>query len=110
MRNDPRAEGIRQRHASLSPSLDERQLRLWAASEAKAIGYGGVSLVFRCTGITRPTIHAGLIELDAGVPTDRIRKAGAGRKSCTHHQPDLLAALDSLVEPASRGDPESPLR
>ena len=110
MRNDTQAEGIRQRHSSLSPSLDERQLRLWAASEAKAIGYGGVSLVSRCTGITRPTIHAGLIELEAPVPTDRIRRRGAGRKSCTHHQPDLLAALDSLVEPASRGDPESSLR
>ena len=110
MRNDTRAEGIQQRYELLSPSLNERQRRLWSASEAKVIGYGGVSLVSRCTGITRPTIHAGLKELPVDSATLRLRRAGAGRKSCMHLQPDLLAALDSLVEPASRGDPESPLR
>ena len=110
MRNDTQAEGIRQRHTSLSPSLDERQLRLWAASEAKAIGYGGISLVSRISGLARSTIHTGLAELDAEVMTDRVRKVGAGRKRHTATQPDLLAALDRLVEPASRGDPESSLR
>ena len=110
MKNETRAEGIRQRHDSLSPSLDERQLRLWAATEAKAIGYGGISLVSCETGISRRAIHVGLKELDSPPPTLRLRRAGAGRKSCTHHQPDLLAALDRLVEPASRGDPESSLR
>jgi Rhodopirellula transposase DDE domain len=110
MRNDVYAEGIRQRFDLLSPTWNERQRRLWAASEARAIGYGGVSLVSRVTGISRPTIHAGLTELPAVAAEPRIRRAGAGRKSHTEVQPDLLAALDLLVEPASRGDPESPLR
>ena len=110
MRNTDHAEGIRQRHGSLSPSLDERQRRLWAASEAKAVGYGGVSLVARMTGLARSTIHVGLAELDSPIPTDRVRKPGAGRKRRTETQPDLLAALDILVEPVSRGDPESPLQ
>ena len=110
MRNSALAEGIRQRHRSLSPSLDERQLRLWAASEAKAAGYGGISLVARISGLARSTIHVGLVELDSGRTTDRIRRAGAGRKRHTQTQPELLAALDALVEPWARGDPESPLR
>jgi Rhodopirellula transposase DDE domain len=110
MRKDALAEGIRRRYESLSSLWNERQRRLWAASEARAIGYGGVSLVFRVTGISRPTIHAGLNELPTGTEGPRIRRAGAGRKPHAEVQPDLLAALDMLVEPASRGDPESPLR
>ena len=111
MRNQDHAEGIRQRYRSLSPSLDERQLRLWAASEAKAVGYGGISLVARISGLSRPTIHAGLADLESPlVASDRIRKSGAGRKGHAETQPELLAALDALVEPMSRGDPESPLR
>ena len=111
MRNQDHAQGIRQRHRSLSPSLDERQLRLWAASEAKAVGYGGISLVARISGLSRPTIHAGLAELQSSsVVSDRVRKRGAGRKGHLETQPELLAALDALVEPMSRGDPESPLR
>jgi len=111
MRNSALAEGIRQRHRSLSPSLDERHLRLWAASEAKAAGYGGISLVARISGFARSTIHAGLAELDSPSPASgRIRKPGAGRKGHAVTQPELLAALDALVEPLSRGDPESPLR
>ena len=108
MRNTDHAEGIRQRHGALSPSLDERQRRLWAASEAKAVGYGGVSLVARMTGLARSTIHVGLADLDSPVTTGRIRKPGAGRKRRTETQPDRLATLDMLVEPVSRGDPESP--
>ena len=104
------AEGIRLRHRSLSSSLDERQLRLWAASEAKAVGYGGITLVAEISGLARSTIHAGLAELESPWNSDRIRQPGAGRKRHTETQPDLLAALDALVEPVSRGDPESPLR
>jgi transposase len=105
---------IRQRFEDLASSLDERQRRLWAASEAKAWGYGGVSLVSRSTGISRRAIHVGLHELQAD-PTaasiaHRVRRAGAGPKALTAKQPGLLAALDALVEPTSRGDPESPLR
>ena len=64
----------------------------------------------RISGLARSTIRIGLSELASPPSSLRIRRAGAGRKSCTHHQHDLLAALNSLVEPASRGDPESPLR
>ena len=111
MGNQDHAEGIRQRYRLLSPCFDERQLRLWAASEAQAAGYGGISLVARISGLSRPTIHAGLAELESPAPaTGRIRKRGAGRKGHAETQPGLLAALDTLVEPLARGDPESPLR
>jgi len=105
---------IRQRFEGLASTLDERQRRLWAAAEATSWGYGGVSLVSRSTGISRRAIHVGLDELQADPTTalapDRVRRAGAGRKTLTATQPDLLAALDALVEPTSRGDPDSPLR
>jgi Rhodopirellula transposase DDE domain len=103
---------VRQRFKSLASTLDERQRRLWAATEAKVIGYGGVSLVARSTGISRRAIHAGLRELASGStwPSGRVRRPGAGRKSLMETQEGLLDALDALVEPTSRGDPESPLR
>jgi hypothetical protein len=104
---------VRLRFAQVASVLDERKRRLWAAAEAKAVGYGGVSLVARATGLTRPTIHAGLNELASGIvplPEGRIRRSGAGPKRLTHSQPGLPAALDALVEPTARGDPESPLR
>jgi hypothetical protein len=105
---------IRQRFGGLASTLDERQRRLWAAAEANAWGYGGVSLVSRSPGISRRAIHVGLQESQAD-PTaalagKRVRRPGAGRKALTAAQPDLLEALDALVEPTSRGDPESPLR
>jgi hypothetical protein len=104
---------IRLRFAQVASVLDERKRRLWAAAEAKAVGYGGVSLAARATGLTRPTIHAGLKELASGIvplSAGRVRRSGAGPKPLTHWQPDLPAALDALVEPTARGDPESPLR
>jgi hypothetical protein len=104
---------VRLRFAQVASILDERRRRLWAAAEAKAVGYGGVSLVARVTGLTRPTIHAGLKEQASGIlplPEGRVRRSGAGRKPLTHAQPELLSALDALVEPTARGDPESPLR
>ena len=110
MKTTSHAEGIRQRYTLLSPTWDERQRRLWAAGEAKVVGYGGISLVSSETGISRRAIHAGLKELATATLTDRVRKRGAGRKGHTETQPELLAALDALVEPMSRGDPESPLR
>jgi Rhodopirellula transposase DDE domain len=105
---------IRQRFEGLASTLDERQRRLWAAAEATAWGYGGISLVSRSTGISRRAIHVGLHDLQpdstAAWAINRVRRSGAGRKSLTETQPDLLASLDALVEPTSRGDPESPLR
>jgi len=114
MRRASKEAAIRQRFESLASTLDERQRRWWAASEAKAWGYGGVSLVSRSTGISRRTIHVGLRELQgdltAALEIGRVRRSGAGRPTATQTQPGLLAALDALVEPTSRGDPESPLR
>src|SRR5262245_2936260 len=112
MRNQRVEAAIRQRFCDVSPALDERGRRLWAAAEAKAFGYGGVSLVARATGLTRPTIHAGLRDLAGGAaaPPYRVRRPGAGGKPLTATQPGLKAALGALVEPTCRGDPESPLR
>jgi hypothetical protein len=97
---------------SLGSLLDEHTRRIWAATEADAHGYGGVSLVARVTNISRRAIHVGLREIKSGdiLPTGRIRRHGGGRKSGVEHQPDLPARLESLVEPLTRGDPMSPLR
>lgn len=104
---------LREKFIALSPVLNERTRRLWAASEAKAIGRGGQSLVAKVTGISRSTIYLGLQELavaDARLFEGRVRRPGGGRKTLIHHQPRLPAALAELVEPTSRGDPQSPLR
>ena len=82
-----------------------------AAAEAVQIGYGGVSLVSRACGLSRVTITKGIRELDGtAVPPERIRRAGAGRQKLVTRDPQLPSLLESLVEPLSRGDPESPLR
>jgi hypothetical protein len=96
----------------LEASLNERSRRLWAASEAAALGHGGASLVARATGISRSTITRGLREARAGekVEEGRVRRAGGGRKSASAIDPSLRAALEGLVDPGSRGDPESPLQ
>jgi hypothetical protein len=103
---------IRRRYALLRPELDERARRCWAATEALALGYGGASAVARATNIARNTIAVGIRELQAParLAADRIRRPGAGRKPLTATDPGLPAALDALVEPATRGDPQSPLR
>jgi hypothetical protein len=90
----------------------ERSRRLWAATEARALGYGGIAAVARATGLSPATISRGLAELDADapLPADRVRKPGAGRKRVTTHHPTLLRDLDALVEPTAPGDPDSPLR
>jgi hypothetical protein len=107
-------ERIRRKFLALAPVMDERMRRHWAASEARELAWGGVSCVYKATGLSRTTIAAGIEELktpiDEGGANPRIRKPGAGRKSLDHHNPELWAALDTLVEPATRGDPETPLR
>ncbi|NTW82704.1 MAG: ISAzo13 family transposase [Chlorobiaceae bacterium] len=106
---------IRTKFEKIAWALDERMRRLFAAAEAFVLGRGGVTTVSKATGVSRRAIHAGLEELAAEKLPDvtqekRIRKAGAGRKSITETDPGILAALEKLVEPTTRGDPESPLR
>ncbi len=95
-------EGIRQKYVALSPVMDERMRRQWAASEASALGWGGVSSVAKATGLAWNTIKAGLRELahraahpDEPVET-HIRRRGAGRKRLTETDPQLLGALEAL--------------
>ena len=103
---------LRAKHAALSPVLTERSRRVWAATEAQAIGYGGITCVQRATGIAASTIQRGLRELASGetLPSTQTRKAGGGRKRATALDPTLLRDLDALVEPTAPGDPDSPLR
>lgn len=112
MKRDINAEStIRDKYQALSSVLDERSRRLWAATEARAHGYGGIATVARATGMSRNTVRSGLAELDSGVEySDRLRAPGGGRPRLTDQQPGLDAALDRLIDPVTRGDPESPLR
>ena len=109
-------ERIRGKYVVLSPAMDERLRRQWAAAEAVAIGWGGVSAVSSATGLSRNTIAVGVRELESrqrnlAAPVEsRVRRLGAGRKPVTQTDPDLLAALEALVDPVTRGHPESPLR
>ncbi len=107
---------IRQKYRSPAPVMVERVRRPWAASEASALGWDGATAVAQATGLSWNTIKAGMreLELRAAHPNapveERIRRSGAGRKRLTEIDPNLLAALESLVDPATRGHPESPLR
>jgi len=104
---------IQEKYKALNSILDERGKRIWAAVEARSLQHGGISKVAKATGLSRTTIHVGFKELESGessAPPGRIRKKGGGRKPLTHHAPDIISALDALVEPTTRGDPESPLR
>jgi len=103
---------LRAKHAALLPVLTERARRLWAATEAQAIGYGGIAQVVRATGMAASTIQRGLRDLASGEVLDatRTRRAGGGRKRATALDATLLRDLDALVEPTAPGDPDSPLR
>jgi len=104
---------LRQKFAALLPSLNERGRRLVVAAEARSLGYGGVARVARASGISPSTIWRGLRDLKRPgrkMDASKVRRAGGGRKSLLATEPRLSADLDSLVEPATRGDPESPLR
>lgn len=102
---------IAKKFSMIKNELNERQRRLWAASEAMSLGYGGVSKVSRATGISKATISQGIKELESGEPLDegRVRQKGGGRKKATETQPGLKAALKTLVEPTAKGSPQSPL-
>jgi len=107
---------IESRYAALASLMDERMRRQWAAAEAKSYGWGGIRAVSRATGMAPNTIAKGLAELEARkadpeAPCEkRLRKPGAGRKPATEADPELAAALERLVDPVTRGDPQSPLR
>ena len=97
----------------LKGSMNERTRRLWAGAEAEALGFGGVAAVAAATGMAISTVRKGRDELRAGPSSDglvRVRRAGAGRPSLEEKDPGIKAALESLVDPTTRGDPESPLR
>ena len=103
---------IAQRWRLLGRQCDERRRRLWAASEAKTHGPGGVRLVAQVTGLTEETIRRRLGELEIGERLERgqVRRAGGGRRPLVEVDPSVVEDLDRLVDPATRGDPESPLR
>ena len=99
------------RYGALFPHLDERQRRLVAAADAEHLGHGGVSAVARASGLSRPTIHKGLQELHGQpLPAGQVRKVGGGRKRVAEVAPAVLERLERLIDPATRGDPMSPLR
>ncbi|MEI6972601.1 MAG: ISAzo13 family transposase [bacterium] len=103
---------LQRKFAPLWPLLDERARRLTAANEARALGHGGVSLVSCACGLSRKAIAKGMREIEEGtpLPPGRIRRPGAGRKKVLARDPGLLEALERLIDPETRGDPESPLR
>jgi hypothetical protein len=105
-------DAIRARYNALGPFLNERDRRLFAASEARAAGRGGIAAVSRTTGIARSTIGRGLGDLRSGAVrcSERVRRRGGGQKPAIKTQPGILEALNELVEPSIRGDPEAALR
>ena len=118
------AELVAAKYRALAGRLDEATLRVWTAAEARSLGRGGVTTVAKAAGVSRTTVYAGLAEIDAAAkmtskhsktaaplaPSKRIRAPGGGRKKLIELDESLLADLDALVEPTSRGDPMSPLR
>lgn len=100
---------IGEKFRALAGELNERQRRLWAASEARAAGRGGIAATARATGISVPTIRKGIAELESGERLDagRVRRPGGGRPALTETDPTLLRDLERLVEAGRRGDPES---
>ena len=109
-------ESVRRKFAALQPVLDERARRQWAAAEALELGWGGISTVAEATGMSRVTITSGIGEVKARQGsaeeqvTTRIRRPGGGRKQLLETDPELMEALESLVDLVTRGDPMSPLR
>jgi hypothetical protein len=107
---------LKQKYDTLSPYMDERIRRFWAATEAQVFGWGGITAVSAATGLSRSTITAGLVETkhraqgEVEASATRLRRPGGGRKQLTHTDPSLQRDLEALVDPGTRGDPQSPLR
>ena len=113
MQRDEIKSTIYEKYATLRQVLDERTRRFWAGTEARALGYGGQTIVAEATGISRSTINIGLREIKEevhGAKGKRIRISGGGRKCLTDLDPQVKSDLESLVGPTTRGDPESSLR
>jgi hypothetical protein len=113
IKDDEAFLAMQARLSDLLPRLNERDRRLAMATEAKSWGRDGISAVQRATGASRTTIRRGMTELADDLserPGERVRALGGGRKKAEHINPELLGALDALIEPETRGDPESPLR
>lgn len=105
-------EWIRQKYVAVLGDLDERGRRRWAAAEARSLGWGGVSAVAQATGLSDRTVRKGVCELDdlEVVSWDRQRKVGGGRRPLEVYQPEIVFALERIVDSSTRGDPMSPLR
>ena len=112
MCKDAIIRSVKEKYRLMSPSLSERTRRLWCAVEARQLGWGGISIVQKATGLSIPTIRRGIKELEEPVELSPIqsRLPGGGRKKLTERYPDIPEALDTLIDPVVRGDPESPLR
>jgi len=106
---------IKRKHNLLCSELDERGRRLWAAAEASELGHGGIVAVAKATGLSERTIRRGYHDLhhrppSPGLVSGRMRRPGGGRRPVEAHAPEVLTALEALVDPTTRGDPMSPLR
>jgi transposase len=104
---------LKRKFSALTSTLNERSWRLVAAAEARSLGHGGIALVAKASGVSRSTIVRGLKELakrGRRLDSSRVRRPGGGRKSLLENNPRLVSDLEALVEPGTRGDPESPLR
>lgn len=101
---------LARRLQGLLPFLNEKQRRVAAALEAQSLGWGGISVVSKLTGLSAPTIRRGLSDIKNGKTSTRVREPGAGRKKITQNQPRLKIALEKLVDPTTRGDPQSLLK
>src|ERR1700730_16888108 len=104
-------EELERKYALLFPHLNERQQHLVAAFDGQQLGRGGIALVSRVTGFSRPTIYRAIEGLSQHpLPVERVRHSGAGRKALVQHDPRLVQSLEALIDPDTRGDPMSPLR
>ena len=104
-------DGLREKYSDLFPHLNEKERRIVAAADARLLGYGGISRVAAAAGVSRPTLYQGIRELEGGpAAPGRTRKKGGGRKKISEKHPSILEDLETLVDPATRGDPMSPLR
>ena len=104
---------VNEKYEWISEHLNEKSRRIWAATEANSIGWGGITIISKATGIDAKTIRKGITELGGkkwGESKNRIRRKGGGRKKLKDTEKNIVKALESLVNPVTRGDPESPLR